>query len=435
MKYLILRILSLSVFALLLTGCYETEFPVLNKGEKVNIAGSYIEKNQIDGSAKKVTFTEHKEGVWPFVNYSYIDSRGEVNIFKKLSSGLYLVQQKEKKKGNFSYAFVDFLDDKTVLMLVPDFMGKGAYIDTLLKKYEIKSKSISHSVVTILRLKSSKKNILAFLESHDKSILTVVLKFEKQETTNKTNSISSSTSNVMPKLNLPSAYSVSGDITIKSKDEQKTYDKREKKHPHYQLCKAAEALGGHEPYYIPFRATSNLNVRNKPSVESRKIGLIKKGTKVEGECIKFDVLNSKVSGYWIYIGGMPGEEKYVFSHYLKPLKSEARDNSNVLKRTSAKEKASIPKKFLGQWDKDATKCFKESRSSLNVEKHYINYWSTSGVVRKNNIIDKNSIELIVTMFANERDEKWRSKVSLNLNKSFLTVKHDKSKPVTYVRCE
>ena len=172
-------ILYVSFVAVLLFGCYESKHPILDKGEKINLKGSYKQTNKIDGSIKKVIFTEQKKGVWPFVNYSYRDQDGDILLFKKLESGLYLLQKNLQKEKRFEYLFVDFIDNETALILYVDLANKEDYIDALLKKFNIESERVVRSGDTHINLKSDGNRIIDFFDAHDKSLMYVILKLEK----------------------------------------------------------------------------------------------------------------------------------------------------------------------------------------------------------------------------------------------------------------
>jgi hypothetical protein len=164
---------SIFIFCLALTGCYESDTAVLEKGERAPIAGSYNCTNKIIGSKETTTLIEKKDGLI-FSSYQYSDQAGKTIFLKKIPSGLFLTQS--SKKEGFDYTFIDVLDDKTYLVLVADLMGKEDYIKSLAKKYNIEGKQNGES----LSLKGDKNAILDFLSNHDKSVLTVALKCEKQ---------------------------------------------------------------------------------------------------------------------------------------------------------------------------------------------------------------------------------------------------------------
>lgn len=173
MNPLLRIIVILSV--ILLSACYETDSPVFEKGEKNAISGKYQCTNRISGEKKTHTFTEKRDGIWPFANYQYIDNDGDINLFRKTPSGLLIVQS-ASKKGKFTYAFLDAIDEKTFLLLSADLMNKGDYIDPLLKKFGIETKKSGDAS---LLLRGDKGKISDFLAAHDKALLTVVLKCER----------------------------------------------------------------------------------------------------------------------------------------------------------------------------------------------------------------------------------------------------------------
>jgi len=181
MKRHFLWILYFPLIALLFTGCYVSDYPILKDGDKVKIEGTYIEEHKITGDKKTVTYKEQEKGIWPFKHYSYKDEEGNILLFKKLSSGLYLLQIKLLKKKNYKYEylFADFIDDKTILILSADLLNKKDYIKALIKKYNIKSTKINKPGVTLLKLIGSSENNMKFLDAHDKSLMTIIGKLTK----------------------------------------------------------------------------------------------------------------------------------------------------------------------------------------------------------------------------------------------------------------
>jgi hypothetical protein len=167
------RLTYLLVIALL-AGCYETESPVFEKGEKTAIAGTFHCADRIGGGPNTHTFTEKRDGIWPFASYEYVDDEGDQNLFHRIPSGLF-VGQSESKKGNFSYAFIDFTDERTFLVLSADLTNKGDRIEPLLKKFGVESNNRGGSLL----LKGDKGKIADFLAAHDKTLLTVVMKCER----------------------------------------------------------------------------------------------------------------------------------------------------------------------------------------------------------------------------------------------------------------
>ncbi|BBO88011.1 peptidoglycan-binding domain-containing protein [Desulfosarcina ovata] len=186
MKRFVFLILCISICSLLFNGCYESEYPIIDKGEKVDLSGSYKQQDKISGSIKTVKFTEQKDGIWPLSHYRYKDQDGDITLFKKLSSELYLAQESVQNGKRYEYAFVDFIDDKTALILVADLMNKGDYIEALLKKYNIEAKEVSRNDVPLLQINGNTEKMIKFFNAHDKSLMMVVLKLEKLEKEEKT---------------------------------------------------------------------------------------------------------------------------------------------------------------------------------------------------------------------------------------------------------
>lgn len=167
----LLYLVTLAVVAFL-SGCYETETQVLEKGEKTAMTGKYQCDNRISGESKTHTFSEKRDGIWPFASYQYLDDDGATSLFRKAPSGLFIGQTKSKK-SKFSYAFIDFIDDKTFLILSVDLINKEDYIQPLLKKFGVEAKRTGD--MTLL-LKGDKGKIADFLAAHEKTLLTVVMK-------------------------------------------------------------------------------------------------------------------------------------------------------------------------------------------------------------------------------------------------------------------
>ena len=170
-----MRTLSLALIAICLAGCYETEKPVLEKGEKTGFSGSFACKNSITGKTELLNISEQSEGFWPFSTYRYIDSKGEVSLFKKLPSGMFLGQQKGKQ-GAYSYLYLDAVDKNSFIFLIPDLMSKGPYIEALAKKYKIEAVKGFQTV----RLKGDKDALVDFLGAHDKTHLSAVVACQRQ---------------------------------------------------------------------------------------------------------------------------------------------------------------------------------------------------------------------------------------------------------------
>lgn len=170
-----MRALGLMLLAMCLAGCYETEKPLLEKGEKTAFIGSFSCKSSLSGKTETLTITEQKEGFWPFATYRYVDGKGEITLFKKLPTGMFLAQQKGKQ-GAYSYLYLDPVDKNIFIFLIPDLMSKAPYIDALVKKYKIETAKGFQTV----RLKGENGALLDFLGAHDKTLVSAVATCQRQ---------------------------------------------------------------------------------------------------------------------------------------------------------------------------------------------------------------------------------------------------------------
>ena len=164
--------------ALLLGGCYETDFPVFHKGEKAAIAGTFACTNSLNGRTNTSTFAERQVGSWPFASYQYVAEEGDVSLLRKAPSGLW-VAQSANAKGRHTFGFVEMVDDKTFLVMTPDLLNKSAQIETLRKQFAVEATKPSELYESLL-LTGNPDRIADFLFAHDKTLLTVLFKCERQ---------------------------------------------------------------------------------------------------------------------------------------------------------------------------------------------------------------------------------------------------------------
>lgn len=180
-----------------------------------------------------------------------------------------------------------------------------------------------------------------------------------------------------------------------------------------------------EAGWYKFKASSNLTIRNRPSVKGKKIGLLKKGDIINGECSVYEVLKNGVSGYWVSINKTGIGDRFVFGHYLTPVDT---------KHTP------IPARFLGEWDIKPEKmnnldrhCSKDmSDSKVTIKPYSIAYWESGGSVKDLEVIDSDSVNFILLMAG--EGESWTSKFKLTLENSSLIIKRDDFTN-TYVQCK
>jgi hypothetical protein len=173
----LLRLAAL-ILAVLLGGCYETDFPVFHKGEKTAIAGTFECTSGLSGRKTTSTFTERQVGSWPFASYQYVAEEGDVSLLRKAPSGLW-VAQSANEKGRHTFGFVEMADDRTFLVMTPDFLNKSAQIEALRKRFAVEATKPSELYESLL-LDGNPDRIADFLLAHDKTLLTVMMKCERQ---------------------------------------------------------------------------------------------------------------------------------------------------------------------------------------------------------------------------------------------------------------
>lgn len=157
-----------------LAGCYESDKPVLQAGERSALAGRFECTNAIDGSKELRTISEQRDGIWPFANYRYVDAKGVFSLLTKLGNGLVLAQS-TKQNGGYQYAFLEFVNDKSFMLMSPDLMSKGPFVEALAKKSSVILKHKGEVVLLI----GTQQSMMQFLRAHDRSIMMVVQKCDR----------------------------------------------------------------------------------------------------------------------------------------------------------------------------------------------------------------------------------------------------------------
>src|SRR5664279_40845 len=97
MSIITIRAIALSFIALMLTGCYESELPLIERGERTPLAGNFQCLNPGSTDAFEISFSETIEGSGRLANYRYVDTDGHAYLLKKLPSGLFLGQAKAER--------------------------------------------------------------------------------------------------------------------------------------------------------------------------------------------------------------------------------------------------------------------------------------------------------------------------------------------------
>ena len=165
----------LGFIALMLSGCYETEAPLIERGERTALAGNFQCLNPGNTDAFAISFSETTEGTGHQASYRYVDQDGHAYLLKKLPSGLFLGQAKAERSlepfqinsGGFEYAFVRFVDTSTFLVFLDDLEEKWPQVEKLLATQQADYKRDED----LLFLSGSPEKSLRFLVAHDKNLL------------------------------------------------------------------------------------------------------------------------------------------------------------------------------------------------------------------------------------------------------------------------
>ena len=165
----------LGFIILMQSGCYETEVPLIERGERTSLAGNFQCLNPGNTDAFAISFTETVEGAGRQANYRYVDQDGHAYLLKKLPSGLFLGQAKAERSleqfqintDGFEYAFVRFVDANTFLVFLDDVEEKWPQVEKLLAMQQADYKRDED----LLFLSGSSEKSLRFLVAHDKTLL------------------------------------------------------------------------------------------------------------------------------------------------------------------------------------------------------------------------------------------------------------------------
>jgi hypothetical protein len=120
---------------------------------------------------KTDTFAKQKSGTI-FASYAYVTGADTLKV-KKISGGFHMMQVQSPQKQGAGYLFIDFLDNDQFIVLAPDMMGKGPYIEALVRKHAIvEAKRSGGTEPGTVNLGGTASKIVDFLTGHDKSMLT-----------------------------------------------------------------------------------------------------------------------------------------------------------------------------------------------------------------------------------------------------------------------
>jgi len=186
MSIVTIRAIALSFIVLMLTGCYESEVPLIERGERTALSGSFKCQDPGSKSSFDIRFSEIRGGSGRLTSYRYEDGEAHSYMFKKLSSGLFLGQAKGERSlspfqidtEGFEFAFVRFLDANTFMAYLDDMDQKWPQIEKLLEKHQPDYKWDDD----LLLLAGSKEKTLRFLAAHDKTLLKEPTRCERVKT-------------------------------------------------------------------------------------------------------------------------------------------------------------------------------------------------------------------------------------------------------------
>lgn len=163
---LFLNIILLSLSLTFLVACYETNEPLIAKGEFAPISGRFTCRSDLDGRSMNLQVEEQTSGIL-FRSYSYTIDDGEV-LARKISDSFYLAQTKGSKDMVYRYAFFS-LSEKGLSVLVPDVMTKSSSIDQYAKSQNVQ---FAVSGMDHIGLVGPEAEKLKFLMKHERELLT-----------------------------------------------------------------------------------------------------------------------------------------------------------------------------------------------------------------------------------------------------------------------
>jgi hypothetical protein len=157
--------LALSVAAL--CGCYETDMPVLDGGERLPLAGRYqctVHEKPVD-----VAYSENRGAPPPLLgsseSYSYRSDNGEVLQGKKVGGSLFIVQTLLKNSnGGVVLMFYELLPGGFLIL-----EERYPEVEALAARHQVKLTSDGPNY----KIAGNATDILTFLMDHDGSSLTV----------------------------------------------------------------------------------------------------------------------------------------------------------------------------------------------------------------------------------------------------------------------
>lgn len=157
-----------ALIGLFASGCYELNEPIIDKGSRAGIAGSFQCANQMDGKRGAETIKEVSSGFF-FKDYKYILADGTEIHTETIKDKFHVAQTKNKQKLNV--VFFD-VNDNGFTAMIPNMMTQLSTIDLLANKYGVK---FSEKSLGTLAIHGDKGKILEFLKAHNSGMMTTVM--------------------------------------------------------------------------------------------------------------------------------------------------------------------------------------------------------------------------------------------------------------------
>lgn len=160
--------IAVTLLGLLTSGCYELSEPVIDKGSRADIAGSFQCANQMDGKRGTETVKEVSSGLI-FKDYKYVLSDGTELDAEAIKGSFYLMQTRKQQKLNVAYFDIS---DRSFSVMIPNLMTQSSAVDMLAAKYGVR---FNHNAGGAVGLLGDKAKILEFLKAHNAGMMTTVM--------------------------------------------------------------------------------------------------------------------------------------------------------------------------------------------------------------------------------------------------------------------
>ena len=144
---------------LALSGCYEMDAPLIEKGERGDIAYRYKCTMKMDGKTKPIQIREENIGSWYSSNYKY-RMDGDTVVLKQLEKNRYVAQIGDRPPFKIALATIE---KDYITIGVANVMNKNLEIERISPKNGIELKPINAERI---RLEGKNDKIVEFLKEH-----------------------------------------------------------------------------------------------------------------------------------------------------------------------------------------------------------------------------------------------------------------------------